>query len=93
MCTPEQIREIVHAELAKQRDDFVRKFWYIIISMIVASVGAWYSLYYQVQNLEIRGRAEEIAVQKQIDVLREDYKGDLAEIKTDLRFIREQITR
>jgi len=98
ICTPNQVQEIIHAELDKRSADFVRKFWYIIIGFAISTAGAWYSLYYQVQRLDLQQVETTVRIkdsvaenQRQLDILRTDYKEDVAEIKDDLKYIRERI--
>lgn len=98
MCTAEDVQTIIHAELDKRGADFVRKFWYIIIGFAISTAGAWYSLYYQVQRLDLQQADTTVRIkdsvaenQRQIDVLRGDYKEDIGEIKDDLKYIRERI--
>ena len=98
MDTKEDIIAIVQAEIDKMIANFIRRFWYVVIGMILASAAAWYSLYYQVQRIEAQ-RDIDIAYnkeqiddnQKQVDILRLDYKADIREIKDDLKYIRNQI--
>lgn len=91
--TPEKVREIVHQELAIQRDEFVRKFWYIIIGMIITSVSAWFSLYFQVQSLsdENFNVQDGRVLEQQISNLQRNYERDVLEIKSDIRIIREKL--
>lgn len=93
MLTADEVKQIVHNELSTQRDDFLRKFWYVIIAMIVATASAWFGLYYQVQAIDLRISNNDVLIQRQIDTLRLDYKTDIADIKTDIRIIRDEITR
>lgn len=92
MCTPEEVQKIVHAELLKQRSEFVTKFWYIMIGLFISTASAWYSLFFQVQNLEKTVAVNEMNTQKQLDLLRADYKSDINEIKQDIRFIRDRVS-
>jgi Na+/H+ antiporter NhaB len=92
-----EITRIVKQEIDTMLANFIRKFWYVVIGMVLASAAAWYSLYYQVQQLDAEAEAdmaynkEQIADnQKQIDTLRTDYKSDIREIKEDLKYIRDK---
>jgi hypothetical protein len=95
MSSQEQIIAIVQAEIDRMIAAFVRRFWYVVIGMAITSAAAWYSLYYQVQQLDSQ-RNTDVAYnkeliadnQKQIDLLRTDYKSDIKEIKDDLKYIR-----
>lgn len=98
MSTQEEIIKIVQAEIDKMIANFIRKFWYVVIGLALASATAWYGLYYQVQRIEAQQDAdqeynkEQIADnQKQIDTLRSDYKSDIKEMKEDLQYIRNRI--
>ena len=91
MCTKENVREILHEEMTNLVSDFITKFWYIITGIIIASAAAWYSLYYQVQQIENDVANADINVQRQIDTLRADYIRDMQEIKSDIRFIRDRL--
>lgn len=98
MNTQEEIIAIVQAEIDRMIASFIRKFWYVVIGLALTSVGAWYSLFYQVQQLDAQREAdvaynkEQIADnQKQIDILRSDYKSDIKEMKEDLQYIRNRI--
>ena len=97
MESRDDIVAIVKAEIDKMIADFIRKFWYVMFGMGITSAAAWYSLYYQVQQLDAQ-RDTDIAYtkdqiaenQKQIDTLRSDYKSDIKEIKEDVKYIRNQ---
>lgn len=98
MCTAEEVEKIIHRELSNRQAEFLRKSWYIVIGFAVATASAWYSLYFQVQQIEktqssnlIRTKELVAGTQAQIDFLREDYKSDIQDIKEDLKFIREKI--
>jgi Tfp pilus assembly protein PilN len=95
--TSDEIVKVVEAEIDKIIANAVRKFWYVVIGLVVASAAAWYGLYYQVQQIDAQQDAdmaytkEQIAEnQKQIDTLRTDYKSDIREIKEDLKYIRDK---
>jgi hypothetical protein len=96
--TPEDVQKIIHAEFNLKLSSFITRFWYIIGGLILSSAGAWFSLYYQVQHIDTQSgwsfeqqRAYSTDVQRQIDTLRTDYKNDIAEMKADLRYIRDRI--
>ncbi len=98
MSTQDEILKIVQSEIDKMIADFVRKFWYVVIGMFLASTAAWYALYYQVQQLDAQRDADMAYTkeqindnQKQIDTLRTDYKSDIKEMKEDLQYIRNKI--
>lgn len=93
MCTAEQVQKIVHEELLKERGAFVGKFWAIIITMGVATASAWFGLYYQVQAISKSNEDNEQGLQRQIDSLRADYKEDITDIKNDVRYIRDALTK
>lgn len=95
MITQDEAIKIVRSEIDTMISSFIQKFWYVVIGMVVSSAAAWYSLYYQVQQIDTQQDAdmaytkEQIADnQKQIDTLRTDYKSDIQEIKEDLKYIR-----
>lgn len=62
MCTKLEVKEVVHSELretvpvlvgdviSKRVSKFLHTFWAVIIGLIISSAGAWFSLYYQVQQ-------------------------------------------
>lgn len=90
-----EITKIVKQEIDTLLADFIRKFWYVVMGMVLTSATAWYSLYYHVQQLDLESESnmsytkEKIAEnQKQIDTLRTDYKSDIQEIKEDIKYIR-----
>lgn len=93
MCTVEDVQKIVHDELQKERGRFITQFWYVIIGMVISVLGSWFSLYFQVQNLQETAINSDLVLQRQIDTLRIDYKADMLEIKSDIRLIREALTR
>lgn len=89
--TDDNLQKIVQGELQKIFSSFITKFWYIITGMVIASAAAWYSLYYQVQNLEQNALEKNTQIQRDIDLLRNTYLRDIQDIKNDIRFIRESI--
>jgi Tfp pilus assembly protein PilN len=98
MTTQDEIIKIVKTEIDIMIASFIRRFWYVVIGMVIGSAAAWYGLYYQVQQIEAQQDTdmaytkEQIADnQKQIDTLRTDYKSDIREIKDDLKYIRDKI--
>jgi hypothetical protein len=95
MCTKEEVREIVHMELNIQRGEFVKKFWYVIIGMVFTTASAWFSLFFQVQNLSQNAFTIQDGrlIEQQITNLQRNYERDLVEIKSDIRFIREKLER
>lgn len=93
VCTPENVKQIVHDELIATRGKFVTQFWYILLGLFVSSAGAWFSLYFQVQSLQAEIARTQIETVRQYDNLRADYKADVEEIKTDVRFIRDALIK
>lgn len=96
--TSDDIVKVVQAEIDKMLAGFIRKVWYTVVTIIVVSLGAWFALYYQVQQIDAQQDSdmaytkEQIADnQKQIDTLRTDYKSDIREMKEDLKYIRDKI--
>jgi len=92
-CTAADVKQIVHDELLATRGRFVSQFWYVLLGLFITSAGAWFSLYFQVQSIQQELARTQTETTKQYDGLRADYKADVEEIKTDVRFIRDTLIK
>lgn len=93
MPTNEDIQKIVHRELLNETSKLITRFWWTVSAMTVAVLGAWFGLYYQVQSQGIIIERNYLDTQRSIETLRTDYRNDIKDMKDDIRFIREQLTR
>jgi len=93
MCTEAQVQKIVHEELIQQTSKLIIRFWWTVGGIIVGTLAAWFGLYYQVQTQSLLIERNYLDNQSAVNSLREDYRTDISEMKQDLRFIREQLSR
>lgn len=93
LLTKDEIKDTIREELVSERGRFVSQFWYVLIGLFFTTAAAWFSLYYQVQQLADVVDRNYSDLNKQTETLKNDYKQDVAEIKSDVRFIRDALIK